>query len=56
MLLITVRKDFATEIPVLTQGKGVDVILDIIGGDYVEKLSSCGEIWQSDQVGMMKGP
>ncbi|SUC40786.1 putative zinc-binding dehydrogenase [Proteus mirabilis] len=50
------EKDFATEIPVLTQGKGVDVILDIIGGDYVEKnYQVAAKFGRVIQVGMMKG-
>lgn len=48
--------DFAQEIPILTEGKGVDVILDIIGGDYVEKnYQVAAKFGRIVQVGMMKG-
>ncbi|WPC97430.1 NAD(P)H-quinone oxidoreductase [Proteus terrae] len=50
------QADFAKEIPILTEGKGVDVILDIIGGDYVEKnYQVAGKFGRVIQVGMMKG-
>lgn len=49
-------KDFAHEIPNLTEGKGVDVVLDIIGGDYVEKnYQVAAKFGRIIQVGMMKG-
>lgn len=49
-------KDFAQEIPILTNGVGVDVILDIIGGDYVEKnYQVAAKFGRVIQVGMMKG-
>ena len=49
-------KDFAQEIPKLTQNNGVDVILDIIGGDYVEKnYRVAAKFGRIIQVGMMKG-
>lgn len=31
------KQDFATEIPQLTENKGVDVVLDMIGGDYINR-------------------
>ena len=31
------KEDFAEAIKVETQGKGVDVILDMVGGDYIDK-------------------
>jgi NADPH2:quinone reductase len=31
------KEDFVTEINQLTEGKGVDIILDMVGGDYTEK-------------------
>ena len=50
------QADFAKEIPILTEGKGVDVILDIIGGDYVEKnYQVASKFGRVIQVGMMKG-
>ncbi|NBM56568.1 NAD(P)H-quinone oxidoreductase [Proteus vulgaris] len=50
------QTDFAKEIPILTHGKGVDVVLDIIGGDYVEKnYQVASKFGRIIQVGMMKG-
>ncbi len=34
-------EDFATVVKQLTDGKGVDVILDMVGGDYVAREISC---------------
>src|SRR5947209_2157723 len=34
-------QDFAAEIKAATQGKGVNVILDMVGGDYVPKELKC---------------
>src|SRR5256885_1312355 len=34
-------QDFAAEIKAATGGKGVDVILDMVGGDYVPKELEC---------------
>lgn len=33
--------DFAEQIKMLTQGRGVDVILDMVGGDYVAREIKC---------------
>ena len=33
--------DFVTEVLELTQGRGVDVVLDIVGGEYVERDLRC---------------
>lgn len=50
------QTDFAKQIPILTQGKGIDVVLDIIGGDYVEKnYQVASKFGRIIQVGMMKG-
>lgn len=35
------EQDFVTEIETLTAGAGVDVILDMVGGDYIEKNIRC---------------
>ena len=35
------KQDFVTVIKHLTQGKGVDVILDIVGGDYFSRNLKC---------------
>ena len=34
-------RDFAAEVKAATGGKGVDVILDMVGGDYVPKELKC---------------
>ena len=34
-------QDFAAEVKAATGGKGVDVILDMVGGDYVPREISC---------------
>lgn len=31
------RRDFMVEVPKLTEGRGVDVILDMVGGPYIER-------------------
>ena len=50
-------QDFAKEVADYTQGKGVDVVLDVIGGDYTVRNVAClamkGRIIQ---VGTMAGP
>jgi putative PIG3 family NAD(P)H quinone oxidoreductase len=35
------QQDFAVEVAALTGKRGVDVILDIVGGDYIEKNLKC---------------
>ncbi len=37
----TSRQDFVTQIMTLTQGHGVDVILDMVGGTYLQKNIAC---------------
>ncbi|MGB5092830.1 MAG: NAD(P)H-quinone oxidoreductase [Parvibaculum sp.] len=34
-------KDFVAEVQRLTDGRGVDVILDMVGGDYVQRNMAC---------------
>jgi NADPH2:quinone reductase len=34
-------QDFAAEVKAATGGKGVDVVLDMVGGDYVQREISC---------------
>lgn len=36
-----IKQDFENEISTLTKNKGVNVILDIIGGDYIQKNLNC---------------
>ena len=35
------RQDFVVEVSKLTEGKGVDVILDMVGGPYIERNLRC---------------
>lgn len=35
------RRDFVIEVSKLTEGRGVDVILDIVGGPYIERNLKC---------------
>jgi NADPH2:quinone reductase len=35
------RQDFAEEVKRITQKRGVDVILDMVGGDYIERNLKC---------------
>ena len=37
--------DFVDEIKTATGGKGVDVILDMVGGDYIQKNFSAAALW-----------
>jgi NADPH:quinone reductase len=34
-------QDFVTEVERMTQGRGVDVVLDIVGGDYIARDLNC---------------
>ena len=34
-------EDFAAEVKDMTEGRGVDVVLDMVGGDYVERNLDC---------------
>ena len=38
------QQDFAEEMKTLTKGNGVDVILDMVGGDYIQKNIRCAAI------------
>ena len=35
------RQDFVAEVAALTNGRGVDVVLDMVGGDYVPRNLAC---------------
>jgi putative PIG3 family NAD(P)H quinone oxidoreductase len=39
------EQDFVVEIAATTGGKGVDVILDMVGGDYIQKNMSAAALW-----------
>ena len=48
--------DFAEAVKALTDGKGVDVILDMVGADYVERNISClATEGRMVQIGFKKG-
>jgi putative PIG3 family NAD(P)H quinone oxidoreductase len=48
--------DFVDAVKVFTKGKGVDVVLDVIGGDYVDRNIACLAVKGSIvQVGTMAG-
>lgn len=57
-LVIDYTKDeFATAIAHATDGKGVDVVLDVIGGDYTVRNVACLALkGRIIQVGTMSGP
>ncbi len=47
-------QDFAEEVKIWTQGQGVDVVLDVIGGDYVKPNIDCLRVQgRIIQVGVM---
>jgi NADPH:quinone reductase-like Zn-dependent oxidoreductase len=49
-------QDFVAEVATATDGAGVDVILDVIGGDYVERnIASLAVKGHIIQVGVMAG-
>ena len=51
------EQDFVEEIALWTQDQGVDVVLDVIGGDYLAKNLQCLKIQgRIIQVGAMGGP
>jgi len=39
------EQDFVAEVKALTAKKGVDVILDMVGGDYVQRNMTAAAIW-----------
>jgi len=50
------KEDFVTVIAELTRGRGVDVILDIVGGDYVNRnLAAMAMDGRLVQIGLMGG-
>ena len=49
-------QDFVAEIATVTGGQGVDVVLDVIGGDYINRnLQSLATLGTIVQVGLMGG-
>ena len=50
------KRDFVEEIDSLTEGRGVDVVLDVIGGDYLPRNILCLRLrGRLVQVGLMGG-
>ena len=50
-------QDFAKEVADYTKGRGVDVVLDVIGGDYTVRNVAClAQKGRIIQVGTMAGP
>jgi NADPH:quinone reductase-like Zn-dependent oxidoreductase len=50
------EQDFAEEVKRLTQKRGVDVILDMVGGDYVERNLECLALeGRLAQIAFLKG-
>lgn len=48
--------DFVTDIKALTQGRGVDVILDMVGGDYLQRnMSATAKEGRIVQIAFLKG-
>ena len=39
------REDFVAVVKEATGGKGVDVILDMVGGDYIQRNMSAAAVW-----------
>ncbi len=49
--------DFVEEAAAFTKGKGVDVVLDMVGGDYVPRnLQALGEDGRHVSIAMLTGP
>ena len=49
--------DFVEAVKTFTKGKGVDTVLDVVGGDYVDRNIACLAVKGSIvQVGTMAGP
>lgn len=50
------RQDFVAEARTFTEGKGVDVILDMVGGAYVQRnIDSCGDQGRIVQIAFQEG-
>jgi len=51
------REDFAAVVAELTAGRGVDVVLDMVGGDYLPRnLASLATDGRLVQIAFLKGP
>ncbi len=50
-------RDFVAEVVALTHGKGVDVVLDMVGGDYVPRNLLClGDEGRHVSIAFQRGP
>lgn len=50
-------KDFAEVVRSLTEGRGVDVVLDMVGGDYIPKnIASLAEEGRQVSIAFQRGP
>jgi NADPH:quinone reductase len=50
-------QDFAAEVARLTEGRGVDVVLDMVGGDYIPKnIASLAEDGRHVSIAFQRGP
>jgi len=50
-------QDFAEEVGKLTDGRGVDVVLDMVGGDYIAKnIASLAEDGRHVSIAFQRGP
>ncbi len=51
------EKDFAEEAKRLTKGRGVDVILDMVGGDYIQRnINACATDGRIVSIAFLNGP
>lgn len=51
------EKDFAEEAKRLTEGRGVDVILDMVGGDYIQRnINACATDGRIVSIAFLNGP
>jgi len=51
------QQDFVEAIKTATQGKGVDVVLDMVGGDYLQRNLAClGLDGRLAQIAFLQGP
>ena len=50
-------QNFASEIKAITQGRGVDVVLDMVGGDYIPKnIASLADDGRHVSIAFQRGP
>ncbi len=50
-------QDFAAEVKTITRGRGVDVVLDMVGGDYIAKnIASLADDGRHVSIAFQRGP